>query len=115
MKIQDSVNKTLKDVAVVASLNNISKELKSAGFTNIDNLDIAIKNLEVEIAVSRDKGEDCSHKQALYENYTILRKKYFDEIEKEKKKRKKIVIIMFSVIIAFFIIFYAVLFGKLLK
>ena len=114
MKIQDSVNKTIRDVAIISSLNNISKELKKEGFTSIDNLDMAIKKLEVEIAVSRDRGEDCSHKQALYENYTILRKKYYDEIEKEKKKRKKLTIIGTIIAIVFLAIFYAVVFGVLI-
>lgn len=83
MSIQNGFNNGLIDIAIVAAITATNQSIRQAGFSDYNQLIIAINNLRAEIADCEDKGFPCEKKQELLYEYIKIKNAY--DAEQQQK------------------------------
>ena len=107
------MNEFLGAVVVAASVQQVNQAIKQLGFNSINDLTNAIRQLDIEIAKSKDDGRPYLEKEKLREQYIALQKEYEAAVkeaeEKEKAKKTTAIIILIVFVVISFIIMAVVL------
>ena len=102
------MNEILGAVVVASSVEKINESIKQLGFNNINDLTSAIRQLDIEIAKSKDDGKPYSEKEKLREQYVTLQKEYEVAVQEAENKRKQRNGIAAGILIVFFIIAFII-------
>ena len=113
MGLQSSYNNNLTGLALVASAAHVSRAIREAGFNDYNQLNAAIKELEIKIAEAKDDGREYAEMEKLLQKYIAIK----EQADKEEAKRKEnqTTAIWVSVIfgVLFFVVFLSVIFSLL--
>ena len=96
------MNELLGAAVVASSLSEINRSIKSLGFNDYNDLVSAIRQLDIEIAKSKDDNKPYEEKAKLREEYIALKNQYeaAHQLEEERKKKNTAVAVtIFTVVL----------------
>ena len=82
------MNEILGAALVATSLAQVNESIKQLGFNNINDLTNAIRQLDIEIAKSKDDGKPYAEKEKLRNQYIQLQNNYEKSVKEAEEKRK---------------------------